>query len=181
MKPIISPNIRVRHPEFFQIGDDSIVDDFCYFSTKVRVGRCSHIASGCSIAGGGERQFTLGNFCSLSSGVKIWCTSDDFTNDLVTILPEGLGELKGNLISADVTIDDLCAVGSNSVVMPDNHIPIGTVIGALSFVPTGYKFQSWGVYAGIPIRWIRARNKENVLAQSQKLNEFLQQNRGQNE
>ena len=52
MKPIISPATRIRHPDHFQIGEYSIVDDFCYISTRVRIGVCSHVASGCSIAGG---------------------------------------------------------------------------------------------------------------------------------
>ncbi|HEU0292036.1 MAG TPA: hypothetical protein VFR47_04835 [Anaerolineales bacterium] len=180
MKPIISPNIRMRHPEYFLVGEDSIVDDFCYFSTKVKIGRCSHIASGCSIAGGLARQFTLGDYSSLSSGVKIWCTSDDFVNDIVTILPLELENLKSRLLSADVTIEHYCAVGSNSVIMPGNHVPVGTVIGALSFVPTAFEFQPWGVYAGIPIRWMRSRNKEQVTAQAEKLNEYFR-SRGQNE
>ncbi len=180
MRPIVSPNIRLRHPEFFLVADDSIVDDFCYFSTKIKIGRCSHIASGCSIAGGVERQFTLGDYCSLSSGVKVWCTSDDFVNDIVTIIPSELDAIKSHLISADVTIDNYCAVGSNAVIMPGNHIPVGTVIGALSFVPAAFEFQPWGAYAGIPIRWIRQRNKENVMAQAKKLDLFFR-NRGGNE
>jgi acetyltransferase-like isoleucine patch superfamily enzyme len=83
-------------------------------------------------------------------------------------------------MSADVTIDNCCAVGSNSIVMPGNHIPLGTVIGALSFVPTAFEFQPWGVYAGIPIQWIRSRNQEQVLAQAEKLDEFFK-NRGRDE
>ena len=103
MKPIVSCNSRIRHPEHFVIGDDSIVDDYCYFSTKVRIGRCTHIASGCSVAGGADMQFQIGDFCSLSSGVKVWCTSDDFVNDLVTIIPPGVAQVKKNLIRGDVT------------------------------------------------------------------------------
>jgi galactoside O-acetyltransferase len=106
MEPIISANIRVRHPEHFHVQDDSIVDDYCYFSTRVYIGRCSHVASGCSVAGGVEREFRLGDFCSLSSGVKIWCTSDDFVNDVVTIIPAGMRDPKKNLISGDVVLDN---------------------------------------------------------------------------
>jgi acetyltransferase-like isoleucine patch superfamily enzyme len=175
VKPIISPHVRIRHPEFFTVGDYSIVDDFCYFSTKVQIGRCSHIASGCSIAGGVERQFELGDYSSLSSGVKVWCTSDDFVNDLVTIIPEGIGPLKTHLLSGNVRIAAYTAVGSNAVIMPDNSIPIGTAIGALSFVPTKFKFEPWSVYAGIPIRLIGRRNRDNVLAQAEKLIAFLEQ------
>ncbi|MBZ5636446.1 MAG: hypothetical protein LAO55_25260 [Acidobacteriia bacterium] len=173
MKPIISPNTRIRHLEHFVAGEDSIVDDYCYFSTKVRIGRCTHIASGCSVAGGADMQFEIGHFCSLSSGVKVWCTSDDFVNDLVTIIPDGIGQVKTHLIRGNVSLDDYTAVGSNSVLMPDNHVPEGTVIGALSFVPVSFEFRPWSVYAGIPIRLIRPRNRESVMEQVRQLEASL--------
>lgn len=173
MKPIVSPNARIRHADTFVIGDDSIVDDYCYFSTKVSIGRCTHIASGCSVAGGPEMQFSIGDFCSLSSGVKIWCTSDDFVNDLVTIIPPDISQVKDHLIRGDVTLADYTAVGSNSVVMPNNHIPEGTVLGALSFAPAGFHFQPWSVYAGVPLRLVRSRNRRNVMEQVQRLKDML--------
>jgi acetyltransferase-like isoleucine patch superfamily enzyme len=173
LKPIVSPNTRIRHPEHFEIGDDSIVDDFCYLSTRVRIGRGSHIASGCSIAGGVDRLFVLGDFCSLSSGVKIWCTSDDFVNDLVTLVPDGVEAFKEHLISGDVIFGNCTAAGSNSVVMPGNEIPDGTVIGALSFVPAGFQFEPWSVYAGVPVRRIAARNRRAVEAQAERLQRGL--------
>lgn len=165
MKPIISVNCRIRHPKFLSVGEYSIVDDFCYFSTKVTIGRCSHVAAGCTIAGGKERQFKLGDYSSVSSGARIWCTSDDFTNDVVTIIPEHAGKIKDHLIAGDVTVGNMCAVGANTVIMPDNNIPEGTVIGALSYVPPAFKFKPWSVYAGVPIRFIKERNKKNVLRQ----------------
>jgi acetyltransferase-like isoleucine patch superfamily enzyme len=173
MKAIISPNSRIRHPENFIIGDDSIVDDYCYFSTKVCIGRATHIASGCSVAGGSSREFKIGNFCSLSSGVKIWCTSDDFVNDLVTIIPVGVEQVKMHLISGDVTFGNYTAAGSNSVIMPGNTIPEGVVIGALSFVPPEFDLQPWSVYAGVPVRLIRPRNRDSVMQQVRQLESML--------
>lgn len=172
-QPIVSQNIRLRHPEHFSIGDGSIVDDFCYISTRLHIGRYSHIASGCSIAGGVARTFTLGDYSSVSSGVKIWCASDDFVNDVVTIVPSGLAQFKENVIEGDVTCERLTAIGSNSVVMPDNHIPEGTSIGALSFVPPHYPFEAWMVYAGSPIRPIKPRNRAAVLRQLQQFEAAL--------
>ena len=165
MNAIVSPNSRIRHPAHFVIGEDSIVDDYCYFSTKVRIGRCTHIASGCSVAGGLAMQFEIGDFCSLSSGVKIWCTSNDFVNDVVVLLPPEAEDVKPNMSQGNVTFGNYTAAGSNSVVMPGNQIPEGTVIGALSFVPANFAFEPWSVYAGAPIRFIRPRNRENVLDQ----------------
>jgi acetyltransferase-like isoleucine patch superfamily enzyme len=162
---IISPNSRIRHPEHFVVGDHSIVDDYCYFSARVTIGRCSHVASGCSIAGGRDQHFTMGDFSSLSSGVKIWCASDDFVNDVVTIVPPGVENPKTHIIAGDVALGNYTAVGSNSVVMPKNTIPEGTVIGALSYVPPAFDFEEWSVYAGSPIRLVKKRNRKNVLAQ----------------
>lgn len=174
MQAIVSPNSRIRHPDEFAIGEDSIVDDYCYFSTRVQIGRSTHIASGCSVAGGRDWQFTIGDFCSLSSGVKIWCTSDDFVNDLVTIIPQGVAQVKTHLITGDVTFENYTAVGANSVVMPRNRIPEGAVIGAVSFVPTAFDFQPWSVYAGTPIRFLRQRNRESVLSQVRSLEAMLE-------
>ena len=162
--PIISANIRVRNREAFEIGEGSVIDDFSYFSTRVKVGRFCHIASGCSIAGGGERTFTLGDFSSLSSGVKIWCASDDFARDIITLIPANFPPIKENLISGDVTFGRLTGVGANSVIMPINHIPAGTVIGALSFVPAEFAFEPWTVYAGTPIRKIKPRSRFGAAA-----------------
>ena len=164
--PIISKNIRVRYPDHFKVGEHSIVDDYSYFSTRIEIGRFSHVASGCSVAGGPERLFRLGDYSSLSSGVKIWCASDDFVNDVVMIVPaeiEKMGPVKDHFIIGDVTIGDYTAVGTNAVVMPKNNIPEGTAIGALSFVPMGFDFKPWSVYAGTPVRFVKKRNKDNVL------------------
>ncbi len=173
IEPIISKNIRVRHPEHFSVGEGSIVDDFCYFSTKVAIGRFSHIASGCTVAGGVERQFVLGDYSTVSSGVRIWCTSDDFVNDVITIIPRGVSDIKENLIVGDVVFENYTGVGANSVVMPHNRIPEGTAIGALSFVPPHFQFKPWTVYAGFPIRFVRARNRESVMRQVEKLEKQL--------
>jgi acetyltransferase-like isoleucine patch superfamily enzyme len=178
VKPIISPHIRVRHPATFEVGDDSIVDDFSYFSARVRIGRFCHVASGCCVAGGQGHQFELGDFSSLSSGVKIWCTSDDYVEDVVTIVPAGLeGTVKRNLIAGDVTFGRYTAIGANSVVMPDNRVPDGTTIGALSFVPPRFPFDEWSVYAGIPIRFLRKRNREQVLAEVREIEQAVGQGR----
>jgi acetyltransferase-like isoleucine patch superfamily enzyme len=172
MKSIVSKNCRIRYPEHFSIKEYSIVDDFCYFSTKVEIGIHTHIASGCSIAGGKERLFTLGDYCSISSGVKIWCSSNDYVNNLV-VLTAGDININDTPIEGDVTIGNMCGVGANSVIMPNNNIPEGVSIGALGFVPAEFAFKPWSVYSGIPIKLIKLRNKENVMKQKTELEKIL--------
>jgi acetyltransferase-like isoleucine patch superfamily enzyme len=174
MKPIISPNIRIRYPDRFEVGNFSIVDDYCYFSTCVKIGFCSHVGNNCSIGGGRERLFLLGDFSSLSAGVKVWCTSNDFANDLVAIIPSGV-EVGDKPITGDVVFENYTGAGANSVVMPDNVVPEGTTIGALSYVPARFPFDPWSVYAGVPIRRVGARNRERVLAQVESIRQRLNQ------
>ena len=171
--PKISPNLRLRCPEDFEVGEGSVVDDFCYISTRVKIGRFSHVASCCSIAGGKSQLFTLGDYCSLSAGVRIWCGSDDFARDLVAITPPSFPPIKENLILGDVTLESCTAVGSNSVVMPGVYVPEGTVIGAMSFVPPHQKLEPWMVYAGVPACPIRPRDRESVLRQRDALERYL--------
>jgi acetyltransferase-like isoleucine patch superfamily enzyme len=166
VKPIISPNIRVRHPDCFEIGEHSIVDDYCYFSTRVKIGFCSHVANGCSVSGGREWLFKLGDFSSLSAGVRVWCSSNDFTRDLVTIIPPGVGDIGDEPILGDVCFENYTGAGANTVIMPGNIIPEGTTIGALSFVPERFAFDAWSVYAGTPIRRVGSRDRARVLAQA---------------
>lgn len=172
MKPIVSPNIRVRYPEHFSVGEGSIVDDFSYFSTRVVIGRYSHIASSCTIAGGIAHQFTFGDYGSLSAGVRIWCSSNDYVNDLVMITPPGV-DLGDHQIAGDVTLENYTGVGANSVIMPGVLVPEGTVVGAMSFVPARAVLQPWSVYAGVPARLVRSRNRDNVLRQVERMDSVL--------
>ena len=158
---IISKNIRIRIPDSFFVGEGSIIDDYCYFSTKVTIGKYSHIANNVSVGGGPEFEFRLGDYSSISSGVRIWCVSDDFTEDIAALLPVHI--LNKRNIEGNVIIENLTIVGSNSVIMPNNVLPIGVAIGALSLVPTNYKFEPWTLYGGIPIKPLKKRNKTNIM------------------
>jgi acetyltransferase-like isoleucine patch superfamily enzyme len=166
---IISPHTRIRHPHLFQAGPHSVVDDFCYFSTRVEIGAYCHIASGCSIAGGKEWLFALGDFCSLSSGVKVWCTSNDYVNDLIIIAPDGCDDVAGSSLRGDVMIGRYCGVGANAVIMPGNSVPEGVAIGALSYVPPAFHFDPWTVYAGVPVKPLKPRNRNRVLQQIEEI------------
>jgi acetyltransferase-like isoleucine patch superfamily enzyme len=159
---IISKNARIRYS--YRIGEYSIIDDFCYFSVQLRIGRFFHIAPSVTIAGGSDLTFTAGDYGALASGVRVFCGSDDFVNDLGNILPSDMSDIKTNVMKGNVTLGNAVTIGANTVIMPDNKIPNGVCIGAMSFVPSRFKFEPWTVYAGSPkLRVIKKRNKENVL------------------
>lgn len=177
IKPIISRNIRLRYPELLTIGEGSIIDDFCYISVKLSVGRFSHIESGCSLIGGRNGCVKIGNFCSIVVGNRLICNSDDFVNDLITIIPEEVPLVKKS-IKGDIVFANYSAIGANSVMMPDNYIPEGVAIGALSYVPSNYPFEPWTIYFGTPIEPRKERNRDSVLKQADVVKKYLEETYG---
>lgn len=164
---ILSPTARIRNPEYFIHGKHCVVDDFCYISTRIKLGDYFHIAANCSIAGGTNNTFRTGSFGSLASGVKVYCSSDDFTNDIATILPKEYGNIKNNVINGDVILGDYVTIGANSVILPGVSIPEGTTIGALSLITKNTVLEPWSVYAGIgnQVKKVGIRNKDNIIQQ----------------
>ena len=142
-----------------EVGDNVRIADFCRISSRCKIGSNCEIAPGTYIAGGGsDNYFEMGDYSSLSSGVRIWLSSNDYVNELVAHNVPYVKEIEGSVILGKYT-----GIGCNSVIMPSNNIPEGVTIGALSFVPSNFEFEPWTVYAGRPIKKIKKRNKENII------------------
>ena len=159
---IIGKTVRIRYPKFCTIEDKSIIDDFVYVSTKLVVGRNTHIANQVSIAGGKDFTCSIGSFSSISAGAKIWCASNDFINDIIAIMPKDVDNVG---ISGDVNISNFTGIGTNSVIMPNVTISEGASVGALSLVRPNTILKPWTYYAGIPAKPIKKRNKKQILKQ----------------
>lgn len=156
---VLGKSAIIKKPELIEVGDNVRISEFCYVSGACKIGSNCEIAVGTSIAGGsGKYTFSMGEYSSLAAGVRVWLATNDYVNDLVAHNVPYVTEIEG-----DVTMEKYTGVGSNSVIMPNNHIPEGVTIGALSFVPPNFKFKPWTVYAGCPIQEIKPRNKEKIL------------------
>ena len=162
---ILGEYVILKKPDQLTIGNNVRISDFCRISSACDIGDECEIATGTYISGGSNKyKFTMKGYSSLAAGVRIWLSSNDYVNELVTHSVPEVKEIEG-----DVTMEKYTGIGTNSVVMPNNHIPEGVSIGALSFVPSGYQFEPWTVYAGRPIRPIKKRNKANILNTLRKL------------
>ena len=121
-----------------------------------------HIGVGCYI--NGSYGLELKDFSGLSSGVRLFTSSDDYSGEFMTN-PTVPSELT-NPYNSRVVISKYVNIGSNSVIMPGVTIEEGSVVGALSLVNKSLK--SWGVYFGSPVIRLNDRNK-NVLLLSKKV------------
>ena len=169
---IISKNIRMRCPDLFTVGEGSVIDDYCYISVGLSMGRLSHIGTGCSLVGGRSWHIRIGDFCSIVMGTRLICKSNDFTNDLTIAVPEEM-PLVQNLIEGNIIFANYSVIGANSVMMSNNHVPEGVAIGALSYVPSNYPFEPWTIYFGTPIKPRKKRNRDSVLKQVEVVKKYL--------
>lgn len=137
-----------------RLGNNVRIDDFCVLSAGeggIVMGHYIHIAVYCSIIGGGK--ITIEDFSNLSSRISVYSSSDDYSGTALTnpTVPKEFT----NVQHADVTIGRHVIIGAGSIILPGVTVEEGVAIGALSLVKKDC--QSFGVYAGIPVKRIRDR------------------------
>jgi acetyltransferase-like isoleucine patch superfamily enzyme len=152
---------KIIGAEFITLGDNVIIDDFVliYARAPTIIGSHVHIASFCSLTGGGELR--LGDFSGLSSGVRVVTGSDDFLGGSLTN-PTVPSEFR-QVLRSHVNIGRHAIVGANTVLLPGCTIGEGAAVGAGSLV--NRDLAPWGVYVGSPARRIRERPRAQILAQ----------------
>lgn len=154
----------IRQQDDFMMGAYCNVLDYSLISPKTKLGNFCLIDRLCIIAGS-NYHFTMEDFSGIGGNVTIWCQSNDYVNNLVSMSAQ---------IKGDVTMKKYSGIGAGTVVMPNNIIPEGTTIGANSFIPANFPFQEWTVYAGNPLRIIKLRNRDSVLHEAEELAKLLE-------
>jgi acetyltransferase-like isoleucine patch superfamily enzyme len=97
----------------------------------------------------------IGNFCTISHGVRLFTASADYSgNHFTNVFPSKNYQ---DPLTGPITIMDHVIIGGNSVVMPNLVISEGAAIGALSFVKNS--LEGWTIYGGNPLRTIKTRSK----------------------
>jgi acetyltransferase-like isoleucine patch superfamily enzyme len=163
----ISNKASIYEPNKIEIGHDVRIDDFCVLSGSLKIGNYVHITPMCLLAGG-QPGIVIDDFSTLAYGVKIFSQSDDYSGETMcnSLIPKNYKSeiLKKTVIGRQVII------GANSTVLPGADIAEGCAIGAMSLVL--YPLDSWGIYAGIPVRRLKERDKNIIKLEAQFLTEL---------
>ena len=167
---IISKWTRIRRPQLCQVGDKCIIDDFCYISCGLVLGRFSHISANCTFLGG-RGTVKLGDFVNIAPGCRIIVASHDYRHGGLNG-PQIPSEYKGQSTVENVRLGDHVLIGANSVILPGVELPEGVAIGALSLV-TKAAYEPWTLYAGVPAREIGPRYKKAILESAKGLMDEL--------
>jgi acetyltransferase-like isoleucine patch superfamily enzyme len=115
------------------------------------------------LSGGKEHTITLGSWCFVGYGSKLFCASEDYSGDYGPV-NDYWGQNK--IFRGDIVFNDFSGVASDVIVMPDVKIPEGCLIGAKSFVYTKNNLSPWSIWLGNPLKKHKERNRNTVLNKS---------------
>ena len=143
--------------ENITIGDFVRIDGFTTIIASggpLRIGSHVHICSGCVLGARGEIE--LGDFSSLSHGVRLLSAIDDFSGRRMTnsTVPE---ELLG-VQAAPIRIGRFVPVGSGCIILPGATIGEGAAVAAMSVV--NRPLAEWTIHGGNPARELGPRSRD---------------------
>jgi len=131
---------RWEKAQFLNGLSGSSVYDNSYVFGKVSIGKNTWIGPYTILDGSGGK-LTIGEFCSISSGVQIYTH-----NTVKWALTKGKSEFE----KKSVRIGDCCYIGPNSIIGMGSSIGKCSVIGSLSFVNS--KIPPYSIAFGSPAK-----------------------------
>lgn len=154
---LISRLASIHQPERFNLGHDVRIDDFAVLTAGdegwVHLGSHVHISAFAALLGSGG--ITVDDYVALSARVSIFTTNDDYSGSHLT--NPTVHSRYTQVLTAPVTVRKHAIVGAHSVILPDVCIGEGAAVGSLSLVASS--LDAWGIYAGIPVRFVRPRSQ----------------------
>lgn len=162
----ISKKTSIYGADNISIGDNVRIDDFCVLSGNITMGNYIHIAVYCALFGGDE-EIEMKDFTCLSSRCAVYSKSDDYSGESLTnpTIPEEYL----NVISKRVILNKHVLVGSGTTILPGVEIGEGSSVGSMSLV--NRSLDPWGIYAGVPCRFIKDRSKKILELEKRLLSE----------
>ena len=149
---IIEDGVLVFHPEnitihnYVYIGHQTILKG--YYKDEMIIGEGCWIGQQCFLHSAGG--ITIGKAVGIGPGVKIITSvHEDLQNNLPLIHQK--------LRFGQVVIGDGADIGTGAIILPGVTIGEGAIIGAGSVVSND--IEPYSVYAGVPARFLRFRNK----------------------
>lgn len=166
----IGQNVFFRYPHLVEIGDNVIIDEFCYFTTSVSIGSYVHISPHCSIIGGSKSKFIMEDFTGLAAGCRIVCSSDSYLGDGLTN-PTIPMEFHASVKYSFVHMKKHSLLGTGCIVHPGITLNEGSIAGSGALILKDLR--EWTINIGSPSREIKERPKEIILNYEKQLWESL--------
>ncbi len=145
--------------ENIHLGDNVRIDAFTTISASerhaVRIEGLSHIGVNCYLSGGGGG-IVLERYTGLSSGVRLFSSSDDYSGEAMTspVVPSPYTNPSCGLIH----LEAFSIIGAQAVVLPGCRLKEGAALGTFSLATKS--LEAWTIYNGIPARRLKDRARK---------------------
>ncbi len=167
---IIGQTVRIRHPDKVSIGNNVIIDDFCYISGEVDIGDHVHIGNSCTLSAS-QRTITLKPFSATAPGVKIFAGSSNYLECGLDI-PTVPSTFQYNIISEDVFLERFSLLGANCVVLPGVKIPEGCAFSANIIVKKTMDLRAWHLFLDNTGKALKRTGVDKLLFETEKFYKF---------
>jgi galactoside O-acetyltransferase len=152
-----------------RLGHHVRIDDFAVLSAGeggITIGNYIHIAVYSSLIGAGA--IRIEDFANISSRVSVYSSSDDYSGETMTnpMVPDAYKAVQ----HAPVLIGRHVIIGAGTVILPGVTLQEGAAVGALSLV--NQDCAAFGIYAGVPAVWCKARSKQLLAMELRLLTDF---------
>ena len=136
-------------------------------SGNIEFGNNIHLAAYSALYGG-TAGITICDFANISSRVCIYAVSDDYSGYSMTnpTVPEKYKHIQNE----PVRIEKHVIIGSGSTVLPGVTLGEGSALGAMTMMK--HSAEPWTIYAGVPAREIKKREKRLLDMEKDFLNEI---------
>lgn len=114
------------------VGNHVAIDHGFYCTVPFAIKDYVHISPYCTVIGGKDTFFEMGNFSGLSAGCRIICASDELKGNGIPN-PTVPSKYRDKINHKPVHISDFVIIGTNSIICPGVYLEEGIVIGANSF------------------------------------------------
>lgn len=151
----VSRNTSIYQAQKISIGDNVRIDDFCIMSGEIKIGNNVHIAAGVYIFSGNSG-VVIKDYAGISSRTAIYANTDDYSGSMMTnpTIPDKYREVTGGT----VILEEHVLIGTGCTILPGVTIGKGSSVGSMSLI--NKSLSAWGMYVGIPCRWIKERSKK---------------------
>lgn len=162
---LISRKVSIYGAEQIEIGNNVRIDDFCILSGKILLGNNIHI-SAYTVLYAGNVGIEIRDFAGISARGTVYAKSDDYSG--YYLINPMVPKKYLNVIEGKVILGKYVQIGAGCVIMPNVQIGDGSVVGSMSFI--NKSLDTWGIYAGIPCKFIKQRSKKLLELEAQYLN-----------
>ena len=152
----ISKFARFYGVEKISIGNNVRIDDFSILSGNISLGNYIHVSAFCALYGANGIEML--DFTGLSPRSTVFSATDDFSGNY--LIGPMISDNYRNVIGGKVQIGKFTQIGANCIIFPNLIIGEGVSIGSMSLI--NKSLNSWGVYAGIPAKFIKERKRDII-------------------